>query len=80
VLLGRRRERLDDVHVPLAAVRLELGLQAVVAEAGDLDRAQLDAERLADRLGEGSVAASAEDDDLAQLVPRGRSGYSTSGL
>ena len=72
VLLGRRHQRLDDVDVALAAVRLELRLQAVVAEPGQLDRAELDAERVADGGGEGAVGAAAEDDDLAQAALPGR--------
>ena len=44
-------ERLHDVDVALAAVRLELHLQAVVAEALDLDRGRSDAQGLADRSG-----------------------------
>ena len=66
VLLGRRHQRLDDVDVALAAVGLELGLEAVVAEPGHLHRGQLDAEGVADGGGEGPVGAAAEDDDLAQ--------------
>jgi hypothetical protein len=37
-LLGGRHERLDQVDVALAAVRQQLGLQAVVAEPGGLAR------------------------------------------
>ena len=38
VLLRRRHQRLDDVDVALAAVLLELHLEAVVAEPADVDR------------------------------------------
>ena len=64
VLLGRRHQRLHDVDVALAAVGLQLRLEAVVAEPADLHRGQPHAERVADGAGEGAVGASAEDDDL----------------
>ena len=51
VLLRRRHERLHDVDVALAAVGLELGLQAVVAEPLDLDRRRSDPEGLRRSLG-----------------------------
>ena len=67
VLLRRRHERLHDVHVALAAVRLELHLQAVVAEAVDGDRRQRHAQSLADAAGELLVGATAEHDDLPHV-------------
>src|SRR4029078_8211355 len=63
VLLGRRHERLDDVDVTLPAVRLQLCLEAVVAEPGHLDRRQRDVEVVADGLGTRAVGGTTEDDD-----------------
>jgi hypothetical protein len=48
VVLGRRHQRLNDVDVPLAAVREQLRLQAVVAEALDLRAGERYAEVAAD--------------------------------
>ena len=65
MLLGRRHERLHQVDVALAAVGLELDLQAVVAETLDLDRGRSDVQGLADRSGQLTVGTAAEDDDFA---------------
>ena len=69
VLLRRRHQRLHDVDVALAAVRLELGLEAVVAETGS-PPARADAEVGADPLRQTSVGTSAEHDDLSHGSPR----------
>ena len=66
VLLGRGHEGLHDVDVALAAVRQQLGLQAVVAEAFDLGGGQVHPERLTDATGQGAVRAPAEDHDVPQ--------------
>ena len=72
MLLGRRHERLHQVDVALAAVGLELDLQAVVAEPLDLDRGRSDVQGLADRSGQLAVGTTAEDDDFAHdLASRG---------
>ena len=68
VLLRRRHQRLHDVDVALAAVGLQLHLQAVVAEAIDAHRRQRDTEAGADPPGELRVGAAAEDDDLPHRV------------
>ena len=70
MLLRRRHERLDDVHVALAAVGEQLRLQAVVAEL-DLDGGELNGEFSTDVLGELAVGASGEHDDLAHGAPQG---------
>ena len=64
-VLGRRHERLDDVDVALAAVREQLGLEAVVAEPADQRLRQAHPELVADPVGEGLVCRPREDDDLA---------------
>src|SRR5690606_9872851 len=51
--------------VALAAVDLQLRLQAVVGEPRHLDAGERHLQVVADRLGEGSVGASREDDDLS---------------
>jgi hypothetical protein len=65
MLLRRRHEGLHEVDIALTAVRLQLHLEAVVAEAVDLHRGQPDAEGVADRACEPSMGTTAEDDDLA---------------
>jgi hypothetical protein len=68
VLLHRRHQRLDDEHVALAAVGLQLDLEAVVGEAGVPRRRQRHLQVLADGGGEVPVGRAAEDDDLAHAV------------
>jgi hypothetical protein len=55
VLLRGRHQRLHDVDVALAAVGLELRLEAVVAEPGDVHPGQRHPERVTDRAGEGTM-------------------------
>src|SRR5882724_11869254 len=69
VLLDRRAERLDDEHVALPAVGLELDLHAVVGEAAQPYRAQRHAEVGADLRAQGRMGAPAEYGNLSH-VPR----------
>ena len=71
MLLRRRHQRLDDVDVALPAVRLELRLQAVVAEALDLDGGEVDGQLGADVGGQLPVGTAGEDDDVAHGTPQG---------
>jgi hypothetical protein len=75
IFLYGRDERLDHEHVSLAAVALELDLDAVVGEPGHPGGQQRYAEVLADLGGEPGVGASGEDSDVAHGVkPKGRVG------
>ena len=74
MLLGRRHQRLDDVDVALPTVRVQLHLEAVVAEASDLNRRDADPEGVADRAGKLAVGTAAEDDDLTHEQPLGWTG------
>jgi hypothetical protein len=65
VLLHRRAERLDDVDILLAAVGLELHLEAVVAEAADIGLVQGQAQRRANLGGQLGMRAPAEDADAS---------------
>ena len=66
-VLRRGHEGLDDVDVALAAVRQQLGLEAVVAEPAERRLRQLHPEFVADAVGQGLVGRPGEDDDLAHV-------------
>jgi hypothetical protein len=64
VLLYRRDQRLDEVHVPLTAVRPKLDFEAVIGEPGCSGRLQRNPEVVADRGCELRVGTSGEHRDL----------------
>ena len=72
VLLHRRRQRLDEEHVPLPAVGLELDLQAVVREPGQPHRPLRHVKERADLGGQRRVGAAAENRDLTHRTVPGR--------
>jgi len=64
ILLHRRHQRLNEVHVTFPAVGLELHLQAVVGEPGGADRAARHPQVPADLVGQLRMGAPAENNDL----------------
>ncbi len=74
MLLCRRNKGLDDIDVALPAVGVQLDLEAVVAESGDLDRRDADPEGVADGASKLAVGTATEDDDLAHEQPLGWAG------
>ena len=69
VLLDRRDERLDDEDVALAAIRVQLHPEAIVAKAADRRRIERQPQMGADLLGQLRVRAAAENPDLPHLPP-----------
>ena len=62
--MDRRHQRLDDEHVRLATVCVELHLQTVVGEAGDGGWTERHLEVATNRLGKVAVGGTGEHDDL----------------
>lgn len=65
MLLRGRHQRLHDIDVALAAVRLQLYLETVVAEPVDLHRRKAYTEAVANGPREPTMSTTAEDDNLA---------------
>ena len=60
IVLHRRAERLDDEHILLAAIGLQLHFQTIIGKALEPGRLQGDAEMGADLLGKFGMGAAAE--------------------
>lgn len=65
VFLDRCDQRLDEEHVPLAAVGHQLHLEAVVGEPADPGGAERHAQLGADLLGQVGVGTTAEHGDVS---------------